>query len=368
MIRMALTTHGFLAVTLAVGSVVFQAAPGSAEVVTELVGSDESTCDFDRDGFDDLAVGNPGYGGDVNPGPLQSGAVQVLVGSGVGLTAEGNQSWDQDTPGILGVSEGGDAFGSPLVCGDFDGDGFDDLAIGVRYEDVDLKSDAGAVQVLFGSGAGLSVEGNQIWDQDSPGILGVSEAGDHFGWSMASGDFDGDGFDDLAIGVPHENKGGEQDSGAVQVLFGSGAGLAVEANQFWDQGTPGILGGRAYEDYFGRSLASGDFDGDGFDDLAIGVSGEDPYLDDGVKQDAGKVQVLFGSGVGLTAAGNQSWHQGKPGILEAGSSSTGSVRRWRRVILMATVSMISLSVSHTRKSAERFLQGQYRCCSDLPSD
>ena len=142
-----------------------------------------------------------------------------------------------------------------MAPGDFDGDGFDDLVVGVPFEGIGGHRDAGAVQVLFGSGAGLSAEGNEFWDQDSPGILGVSERSDAFGYSVASGDFDGDGFDDLAVGVPYEGIGAESEAGAAQVLFGSGVGPSAEGNQFWHRDTLGILGDNETDGFFGSALA-----------------------------------------------------------------------------------------------------------------
>jgi hypothetical protein len=74
-----------------------------------------------------------------------------------------------------------DAFGSALAAGDFDGDGFDDLTVGVPDEDIGVSVDAGAVNVLYGSAAGLSSTDNQIWHQDSPDIRNTAETNDSFG-------------------------------------------------------------------------------------------------------------------------------------------------------------------------------------------
>ena len=92
------------------------------------------------------------------------------------------------------------------VQGDFNGDGFADLAVGAPGEDLG-SPDAGAVNVLYGSAAGLTSAGNQFWHQNSPGIAERADAGDLFGSALAAGDFNGDGFDDLAIGVPAEDVG-----------------------------------------------------------------------------------------------------------------------------------------------------------------
>src|SRR5687767_9170258 len=63
---------------------------------------------------------------------------------------------------------------------------------------------------------------HQILQSDLSGLV---EAGDAFGGSLAAGDFDGDGYDDLAIGVPTEDVGSAVDAGAMVVVYGTAAGL-----------------------------------------------------------------------------------------------------------------------------------------------
>jgi FG-GAP repeat len=72
------------------------------------------------------------------------------------------------------------------VRGDFDGDGEDDLAIGVPGEDVGSILDAGAVNVLYGSSNGLTSSGSQFWHQDKSGIEDTAEQDDAFGAALAS--------------------------------------------------------------------------------------------------------------------------------------------------------------------------------------
>ena len=122
------------------------------------------------------------------------------------------------------------AAGAAQVHGDFNGDGIADLAIGVPNEDVGTIADAGAVNVLYGTATGLSSATNQIWTQNSLGIVGdVSEDFDLFGFALAAGDFNGDGFDDLAVGVVGEDvavfMGTVANAGAINVLYGSANGL-----------------------------------------------------------------------------------------------------------------------------------------------
>ena len=274
--------------------------------------------DFNCDGVADLAVG--AFRESVD-GILIVGAVNVLYGTGGvfdGLTAAGNQFWNQNSVQggvpILGAAEQLDFFGTSLAAGDFNGDGCADLAVGVPGESVEGVTDAGAVNVLYGSPEGLTAAGNQLWHQNSVqggvAIEGVVEGSDNFGQALVAGDFNCDGVADLAVGVRDESVDGVFRAGAVNVLYGAARiGLTAEGNQFWNQnsvqgGVP-ILGAAEQLDFFGTSLAAGDFNGDGCADLAVGVPGESVQ---GI-EDAGAVNVLYGSAEGLTAAGNQFWAQ-----------------------------------------------------------
>ncbi len=127
------------------------------------------------------------------------------------------------------------------VRADFNGDGRDDLAVGAPNEDIGSIESAGGVNVLYGGAGGLSATGNQFWRQNSPGVLGASEAFESFGYALAAGDFNGDGSDDLAVGVPIEGVGGVGNAGAVNVLYGGAGGLSATGNQVWDQNSPGVL-------------------------------------------------------------------------------------------------------------------------------
>jgi hypothetical protein len=265
--------------------------------------------DFNGDFYSDVAVG---VLEDVG-GLLDAGTVHVFYGSVGGISSVNDVIWHQNSGGpILDVAEANDWFGTALVAGDFNGDDYYDLAIGVPLEDVGAIVDAGAVNVLYGSAAGLVAFGNQFWHQNSAGIFDAVEANDHFGHSLASGDFNGDGYDDLAIGVPLEDIGAIADAGAVNVIYGSAAGLVNGGNQFWHQNSAGpILDISENGDNFGFSLAACDFNGNGNTDLAIGV-----YLEDVVLSDEGAVNVIYGSAAGLTAAGNQFWHQDVGAIID----------------------------------------------------
>jgi hypothetical protein len=200
------------------------------------------------------------------------------------------------------------AAGSAAMPFDFNGDGYADVAVGVPGEDLRGIEDAGTVQVMYGSAAGMTAR-DQVWHQGRRGVKGALERGDRFGTVVASGDFNSDGYADLAVGIPNESIRGRAQVGAVQVLYGSPRGLTA-LDQIWHQGKRGVPGKNEAGDMFGSALAVGDFDADGFVDLAVGVAGEDI----GAVPDAGFVAVLRGSPSGLTSAGAGVVRQGRDGL------------------------------------------------------
>jgi hypothetical protein len=203
--------------------------------------------------------------------------------------------------------------GGGATKGDFNGDGFGDLAVGVPGEDIGTVTDAGAVHIIYGSADGLRSAGNQLWTQGSSSAGEQLEANDGFGASLAAGDFDGDGISDLAIGVPKEDLvitafGSTltiTDAGVVHVLYGTPVnGLSAQRRQVFSQDE------KRDGDQFGFTLVWADFGRTTEGDLAIG----EPFEDVGDKQDAGQVQVLYGSLGGLTTQGQQEFNQDTGGI------------------------------------------------------
>jgi hypothetical protein len=275
-------------------------------------GSALAAGDFDGDGHDDLAIGVPWE--DLHA-TEDAGIVHVIYGSAAGLSGAADQVWHQDRPGILGAARKDDAFGHALVAGHFDADPFADLAIGVPGEDVGDWSNAGAVQVIYGTAGGLSEAGNQRWHQGVGTMVGDLDDSHGFGWALAAGRFDGGATDDLAVGIPRQFSSEEPfpfgtHPGAVAVIYGSDSGLTDLGNQLWHQDAGAVLE-EAGDDFLGSTLTAADFDGDGFADLVIGVEEEDL---EGLDEDTGAVQVLYGGASGLSDAGNQLWTQDSPGV------------------------------------------------------
>jgi hypothetical protein len=153
----------------------------------------------------------------------------------------------------------GDRFGSSLAAGNFDRDRYDDLAIGVPYEDVGTTVNAGAVDVVYGSASGLYNKHGWWFHQDLLDLTDTAEFGDAFGWALAAGDFDGNGCDDLAVGVPYEDIGPwPGDNGLVNVVYGATGGLGSGGppDQMWWQGGANVSGSPSENDRFGWALVA----------------------------------------------------------------------------------------------------------------
>jgi hypothetical protein len=260
--------------------------------------------DFNQDGFGDLAIGAPGESiGSVT----DAGMVHVFYGSDAGFVARRSQAFHQASPDVDGVPQTGDHFGQSLAPGDFNGDGFDDLAIGIPGEKLGGTPDTGLVYVLNGSANGLTTVGARSLRQGTVGIGGTSESGDRFGWSLVSGNFDGDAangrsVDDLAIGVPGEDFSNRTDAGVVHVLYGTAGAGVFGRNETISQNSRGLEGEANSGDRFGWSLASGNWNGDGAIDLAIGA----PYETVRDRREEGVVFSILGTaGKGLETTRSQ---------------------------------------------------------------
>jgi hypothetical protein len=297
------------AVTVFYGSAAGLAGPGDLlqqgnPESGDAFGATLDSADFNGDGVDDLAVGAPG---ETVALARAAGAVSVFYAGGAGLAGPG-QTLLQDNP------EAGDLFGAALVSGSFRHNGSFDLAVGAPGEDIGARLDIGAVGVFLGQAGGITPGGPRTVTQREVG--GAEETGDQFGFSLAAGLYNGDDFYDLAIGVPGEDIGTVTDAGAVNTMHGSAGGLAGTGGALF-QGDNALGDVVEPNDRFGQSLAKGiffnNFNGDVFDDLAVGVAQEDV----GDRPDAGLVNLLEGSSFGL---------QGSNTVLFQGADLGGGAR------------------------------------------
>jgi hypothetical protein len=251
--------------------------------------------DFNGDGAADIVVGVPyeGYyqSSSQGRGVPEAGAVDVLYGAVSGVAVPHPQHWTLASAGLPGLPHEGDHFGFAVAWGLFNGDTYVDLAIGVPGREVDGIADAGAVVIIHGSANGLVASGPlmalapRYLRQGQDAVPGVPRQGDNFGFSLAAGRwFEGGPVHYLAVGAPGFTAGsaGNQGRGEVVVLYPGYDGGNQEWTQVFSSPEPG--------DWFGFSLAAGNFGGGGFNyALAIGVPGEDFEG----HTDAGAVEVLY---------------------------------------------------------------------------
>ena len=156
-------------------------------------GSGLASCDFNRDGYADLVIGANGERTVSNPNPAgPRGAVSVVYGSSQVLKTSGNDIFN---PASFGLTE---SWGSVLECGYLNGDGYPDLAIGHGFC-CHLEPHRGGVMVFYGSAQGLDDQSvtHLTWEP----AIGPPEYPDsyRFGQSVAIGDLDSDGIEDLAV-------------------------------------------------------------------------------------------------------------------------------------------------------------------------
>lgn len=235
--------------------------------------------DVNGDGFGDIAVGAPYY----SNGQTGEGKVFVWFGGASGLGANGtasNPDWSVER------NAAGEHFGHSVACaGDINGDGYSDLLVGAPDHTTTYSEEGKAYLYLGGS---YSVATNAAWTFEG------NQASATNGFSIAAGDVNGDGFSDVIVGSPWFDNG-QANEGKAFVFHGSANGLALSHS--W-QGEVNQAGAR-----FGISVTSGDFNGDGTNDIAIGAD-----LHDEGQVNEGRVFAWMGGkiGGGLGEDGNAS--------------------------------------------------------------
>ncbi|MGY5002572.1 FG-GAP-like repeat-containing protein [Streptomyces griseus] len=254
--------------------------------------------DLNGDGRDDLAaVSNSGD-------EYDDRRIETGLGGPDGLGAE------------LTVVRGEDGYrlegGEHIAVGHVNNDRYADLAVGRGVggydSDLDLPlSKGGMLTYVPGSATGPQGTEATVLNQDSPGVPGAAEHGDGFGSSVAIGDTDGDGYGEIAVGVPGEALGTVEAAGGLVILPGTATGPTGTGSYGFNQGTPDVVGAVEKGDRFGGAAILRDLNGDGRTELAVGAPGENAG--------EGSLWVFPATAFGLVAKGSFSFGHGTLGTV-----------------------------------------------------
>jgi hypothetical protein len=260
--------------------------------------------DLDADGYDELIIGAglnrlsasqrapsqyPPHGRGAGDGPdngrENAGEVYVLFGLGgarlppfIDLAGPLPGELEGKLTTIYGAYLNGYA-GEELTSGDFNGDGYPDLVIGaLASQSPEGRSQAGVAHILYWRPGleGLTIDLHPDAAGSLPEGLAVSmlygrDPSDILGDTLSAADFDNDGFDDLAVGIPHADLDGKENVGAVAVVFGRPEPFppqwAPEADELPERLRVAFVIGRDPLDLLSYSMEARDYDLDGYADL-----------------------------------------------------------------------------------------------------
>ncbi|BAY76285.1 putative outer membrane adhesin [Nostoc linckia NIES-25] len=273
---------------------------------SDLGRSFSSAGDINGDGFDDLILGAPyaGY-------PGETRETYVIFGSSSGFSSVLNLSDLNGSNGFVinGINSSTSSVSSGI---DFNGDGIDDLIVGAPNASVNGQFGVGQSYVVFGSsGFAASFDVSSLNGSNGFVINGIDDF-DFSGFSVSNtGDFNGDGFDDLIIGAPgFRSYYNSYNTGSSYVVFGSSSGFGAAFNLSSLDGSNGfVINGIDEFDSSGFFVSSaGDINGDGLDDFIIGASGVGQL-------NAGSSYVVFGKSSSFGASFDLSSLDGSNGFV-----------------------------------------------------
>jgi hypothetical protein len=218
---------------------------------------------------------------------------------------------------INGMTPGDWSGWSVSGAGDVNGDGLDDLAIGAREADPSGSNSAGDCYIVFGRASGTPVDLADVAAGTGGFVIHGIDAEDRCGWSVSiGGDVNGDGLSDVIVGAPGADRESAESGGESYVVFGKPDGTPVNLTDVAGGAGGFIIIGVDAGDVAGASVGSGgDVNGDGLDDVVVGVPRADPGS-------AGETYIVFGKGDG-TAVNLADVAAGNGGFVIIGAPDSG---------------------------------------------
>jgi hypothetical protein len=294
----------------------------AGEAASDRAGSAVSSAgDVNSDGYSDIVIG----ASRASPHGAESGASYVVFGAAGGFPSSIELSSLNGTTGFkLNGARAYDRTGlSVSSAGDFNNDGFDDFIIGAPYVH-ETNQKPGRAYIVYGKGSAFSSSMELSALNGTQGIkLVAGQEGDYLGVSVSGiGDFNGDGFNDVAIGAPDGTGVGYDRylQGLAYVVFG-GASMPATVQLLELDGQSGMVVQGKQSNDLGQSVAAaGDIDGDGFSDVVIGDPAHWENFQ-GNSYDIGAAHVLFGRNAGLGFLVDVAAFNGRNGFSVVGKKS-----------------------------------------------
>ncbi|HYG53253.1 MAG TPA: integrin alpha, partial [Flavobacteriales bacterium] len=264
------------------------------------VGEEFGTCvtgvgDCNGDGYSDVVVLSSKW----SNGQADEGRLFYFRGSSSGLESGPAAIKETNVANSLLHNQ------SACFAGDINGDGYNEVTIGLGAYNSGSTPGEGAIMLFYGNSSGIALA--------SPVLIESNSANSGWGTILGfAGDVNNDGYNDLVSGSPAYSKG-HASEGCIQVFAGSPAGLISIPLFTYEPNKSSALCGAS-------AGCAGDVNSDGYSDLVLGMPGYDSL---GLA-DAGRIMVLHGNNAHNILSRSYITRQLKSDLVSVVQSSNGT--------------------------------------------